>query len=955
MDPSEKSQPATEPYETEVKEKYETSWSSASSSSASLRSIKREESPDSQNDHTIAFADLEPTASRSIQPPPRSHSDLFDPEYEVKWEENDVENPKTCVLYSSAYTSGISGAHSMTADLDVTNSTVSLLGLTTYLFGMAAGSMIWAPLSEMFGRRPVYISTLFAFMFFIFPCAIANDIAAVLVCRFFAAMVGCSVVSNSPGTINDVSTDKHRAFTFSMWCLGLMNGPVIGPLVGGFVFDNLGWRWIHWLTLILAGVSFILMATVPETYGPTLLRRRAEKMRKETGDDQWWSKHDEKRAFLPLLGASLWRPIYLTATEPILWFWDLYILIVYSMNYLTFVIYPRVFEGLRGWSTGHTGLAYLGIGVGNVLVIVCEPLLRKMVQRRKLDVNGKPTPESPVFIVCIGAILVPIGGLMFAWTCTPNVHYIWPILSGIPFGAGTTATFIYGSNYIGRSYGMYAASAMAGNVLTRTIAGGTLPLAGPAMYNALGPHWQDKLESLLLSAQTNQFLYQARAKTRLVSMADGKPKRSLFKRPTWASAAPAAASASPDPTSKPQEATDLFSHSNTFNELVEDRQRQRQRKKSDKDVLRRSQTTETKDEESRVGKRRRISDEDGAELSTSTKSKVPERKESVQASAGSESFAIAPTPQKQRPRQEAVIELLDDSDEDEPLSHSNPTGSNFPSNTTSLEPTPAAEDPDADLDAVYYSDPEMREYARQAREKRRREERERSEMGAHDPTVKLLITSPLPGTGPLIVSRKLSQDLQVVREAWLSKQSLEPSIASRIFFIFKLRRVYDVTTVRSLGIKVDSFGRIVTNGPFANTDDEHAEKIHIEAVTEEAWQELKDKKAAASKPKKYLSNAAGADGRDGSAEGTPAVDGEAAVEEPLIKITLKAKGHSDIKIKVRPSTTFVKMINAARRSFRLDAERKVFLEFDGERLEPPEGLVKDTDISDMDCIDVHIK
>ncbi|KAI4828057.1 hypothetical protein E4T44_09891, partial [Aureobasidium sp. EXF-8845] len=222
---------------------------------------------------------------------------------------------------------------------------------------------------------------------------------------------------------------------------------------------------------------------------------------------------------------------------------------------------------------------------------------------------------------------------------------------------------------------------------------------------------------------------------------------------------------------------------------------------------------------------------------------------------------------------------------------------------------------------------------------------------------KLLITSPLLGTCPLIVSRKLSQNLQAVREAWLSKQPLDPSIASRVFFTYKLRKVYDVTTVRSLGIKVDSYGRIMTTGPFANTEDEHAEKIHIEAVTDEAWQDLKDKKAAkdAPKPNKYLADIAAADSRRGSAEGTPAVDGEAAAEEPLIKITLKAKGHSDIKIKVRPSTTFVKMINAARRSFKLDAERIVHLEFDGERLEPPEGLVKDTDISDMDCIDVHIK
>lgn len=389
-------------------------------------------------------------------------------------------------------------------------------------------------------------------------------------------------------------------------------------------------------------------------------------------------------------------------------------------------------------------------------------------------------------------------------------------------------------------------------------------------------------------------------------MADSKPKRSLFKRPAWAAtiAAPPPASASPDSTTKPDPPTDIFSHSHTFSELVEDRQRQRQRKKSDKDILRRSQTSESKDEESRTGKRRRISNDDANEPSTKTKSKDPKRKTSIQASAGSESFAIGPTPQKSRPRKETVIELLDDSDDDDDaaVSFNNGTHDMPPSNATSLEPTPAAEeDPDADLDA-YYSDPEMREFARQARQKRRREERERAENGAHDPTVKLLITSPLPGTGPLIVSRKLSQNLQAVREAWLSKQPLEPSIASRVFFVYKLRKVYDVTTVRSLGIKVDSYGRIMTNGPFANTDDEHAEKIHIEAVTDEAWQELKAQKAAkdAPKPNKYLSDMAAANSRHASAEGTPAVDGEAAAEEPLIKVTLKAKGHSDIKIKVRP-------------------------------------------------------
>jgi hypothetical protein len=413
-------------------------------------------------------------------------------------------------------------------------------------------------------------------------------------------------------------------------------------------------------------------------------------------------------------------------------------------------------------------------------------------------------------------------------------------------------------------------------------------------------------------------------------MADGKPKRSLFKRPTWAATtitAPPAVSTSPDSTNRPDPTpTDIFSHSHNFSELVEERQRQRQRKKSDKDVLRRSQTSEVKDEESRTGKRRRISNDDASEPSTKPKPKAAERKTSIQASVGSESFAIAPTPQKTRPRKETVIELLDSDDDNEPVSFNNGTHDITPSNATSLEPTPAAEaDPDADLD--YYSDPEMREFARQARQKRRREEQERAESGAHDPTVKLLITSPLPGTGPLIVSRKLSQNLQAVREAWLSKQPLDPLIASRVFFTYRLRKVYDVTTVRSLGIKVDSYGRIMTSGPFANADDEHAEKIHIEAVTDEAWQELKNQKAArdAPKPNKCLNDLAAADSRHGSTEGTPAVDGEAAVEEPLIKVTLKAKGHSDIKIKVRPVSYYPMSTLYTFRIFLLTIVRRVQL------------------------------
>ena len=116
--------------------------------------------------------------------------------------------------------------------------------------------------------------------------------------------------------------------------------------------------------------------------------------------------------------------------------------------------YPIVFTGVRGWSVGMTGLSFLGLLVGCFLVIGAEPLIRRMINSHKKDPEtGKPPPEAMISIVCIAAVLTPIGELWFAWTCIPPVHWIWPILAGIPFGAGNTLVFIYASNYLAQSYG----------------------------------------------------------------------------------------------------------------------------------------------------------------------------------------------------------------------------------------------------------------------------------------------------------------------------------------------------------------------------------------------------------------------------------------------------------------------------------------------------------------------
>ncbi|KAK3657841.1 hypothetical protein LTR56_002220 [Elasticomyces elasticus] len=403
----------------------------------------------------------------------------------------------TCVvLYSTSYTSAIPG---MEAEFGISD-TVGVLGVTTYLFGMATGSVILAPLSEMFGRRPIYVIALAMFVVFVIPCAVAKNMETILVTRFFGAFCAAAMISNSPGTVNDIVDEEHRALAFSIWSIGPMNGPVIGPVVGGFVFQYLGWRWTNWVVVIVASAAWIIVSLIPETYAPAILRKRAAKKRKETGDDRWFSRYDDKEEFWPLLRINLSRPFVMTVTEPICIFWDIYIALVYGILYLCFVAYPIVFSELRGWSSSMTGLAFCGIGVGSMIVIVGEPLIRKMINAHKPDPEsetGDVPPEAMVSVVCIAAILLPVGELWFAWTGTPNVHWILPILAGVPFGMGNAGVFIYATNYLVYSYDVYAASALAGNAVLRSALGATLPLAGTAMYSALGAHWAGTLLALL--------------------------------------------------------------------------------------------------------------------------------------------------------------------------------------------------------------------------------------------------------------------------------------------------------------------------------------------------------------------------------------------------------------------------------------------------------------------------
>jgi len=222
--------------------------------------------------------------------------------YEVFWEPGDPENPRlwplwykglsvatmslgaTVVsLFSTLYTSGIPG---LEEEFHISKF-VGLLGIFTYMLGMAIGAIASAPLSEIVGRKPVYLIAMTIFLLLVLSSALANSIESILIGRFFGGLFGSAIMNKSPASVNDIVSDKHRALPFGFFSIGPTNGPVYGPIIGGFVFQYLGWRWTNWIVLIISGAILVLMSFIKETYVPVILRRRAKKLRRETGDPNW--------------------------------------------------------------------------------------------------------------------------------------------------------------------------------------------------------------------------------------------------------------------------------------------------------------------------------------------------------------------------------------------------------------------------------------------------------------------------------------------------------------------------------------------------------------------------------------------------------------------------------------------------------------------------------------------
>ncbi|CCT73905.1 probable multidrug resistance protein [Fusarium fujikuroi IMI 58289] len=375
---------------------------------------------------------------------------------------------------SAVITPGIAGV----VERFDTSSEVALLTITLFVYGFGIGPLVFSPLSELCGRRIIYVLTFGVAVIFIVPCAVAQNIETLLVCRAIDGIAMSVPVATIGGSLADMWRPEERGIPMTAFSAAPFLGPIMGPMIGGFVYENKGWRWLYWLQLILCGFLFVcLVVLVPETYAPVILEKTAKKLRKQTGDDSYVAEHElAQHTFGEIAQIYLARPLRLLVIEPIVTLFAIYAAILYGLLYMFFVAYPIVFEEGKGYSPGIAGLMFIPISGGIVVGLVGAPFVNAHYNKLRSQHTGHPPPELRLIPMIWGCWLIPIGVFIFAWTSYDNLTWVGPCLAGLPIGIGFV--FLYNSfnNYIVDAYQHTAASALAAKTLVRSIWGGSTVL-----------------------------------------------------------------------------------------------------------------------------------------------------------------------------------------------------------------------------------------------------------------------------------------------------------------------------------------------------------------------------------------------------------------------------------------------------------------------------------------------
>lgn len=237
--------------------------------------------------------------------------------------------------------------------------------MSIWEIGEIISPLIIAPLSELYGRLWIYLGANVLFVVFAAGDALSTNINMVVA---FRALTGLAVASQSlnPAIVGDMFMQEERGRPMAVMEVAPFIGVITGPIIGGYISADIGWRWTFWVVSIATGTCTLgFIAFLRETYEATILKRKSKNLRKTTGNQALKSKYDVDTSSFDLIKQALLRPAKLLLHSLVLLIISLYVAVLYGMFYLIMTTITEVFEAQYNFSTQSAGLSFIAVGMSS--------------------------------------------------------------------------------------------------------------------------------------------------------------------------------------------------------------------------------------------------------------------------------------------------------------------------------------------------------------------------------------------------------------------------------------------------------------------------------------------------------------------------------------------------------------------------------------------------------------
>ncbi|KXN81467.1 hypothetical protein AN958_04548 [Leucoagaricus sp. SymC.cos] len=423
------------------------------------------------------------------------------PGEDLNWD-NDPDNARnwplgkkwTCVCVGSLYafcpilasTMIAPGLPVVALKYEITNPTVVALTLSILLLSYGIGvcllayvlclneqyllttvqPLVFGPLSEIYGRQWLFHIANILTMAFGLGCAFSPSTGSLVAFRFLSGFTGSAPIPLGGGLMTDLFSERDRGPPSSLFILGVLIGPIVGPVTGGFVTQQVG---IKWVFIVISCLWFCLLGWDPVAQGNVCAH---------------YTDGESSPFRFKYFVTNLGRPIVLLFRSFICFILSLYTALVYGIYYLLFSTFGDLFGETYGFGAGVGGLTYLGLGIGfATATIIGSKLGEAWYHPPQLAAKngGVGKPEMRIPAMFVGSFFIPVGLFWYGWSAQAKLHWIMPIIGSGIFGF----VFVPVQLYLVDTF-TYSASAIAATATFRSLLGFAFPLFSVQMYDAMG-------------------------------------------------------------------------------------------------------------------------------------------------------------------------------------------------------------------------------------------------------------------------------------------------------------------------------------------------------------------------------------------------------------------------------------------------------------------------------------